>query len=375
MEQTRNVAMAALSAAALALGACGNRPPTLDELLDDDNCRRTVLMGNAALEVGALESDSARAQAAEARAFDWQLPPESLEVTRLNAWCAAVGPAVVGDFGDSVRVTPVVDTLWVVSWNVHVGGSDLDGFMQDFRAGRLTGGSRPEHFVLLVQEAHREGDLLPQLEPGEPGGSPVQELPPGGERVDIIAAAERFGLRVLYVPSMRNGETEDRGNAILSTLPLESPVAISLPVARQRRVAVAAYLGARTRDGRDWRIQVASVHLESSPSGWRSDEEQRLEQAEALIELLPPSEAAIAGGDFNTKTRGRSEALVFPMRRAYPQTPRFPTGPTYRKAFGLYREYLDYIFFRLPEDTDAWYDRVSRVYASDHFPLVGRVTW
>jgi endonuclease/exonuclease/phosphatase family metal-dependent hydrolase len=140
-------------------------------------------------------------------------------------------------------------------------------------------------------------------------------------------------------------------------------------------VAVAAYLGARTRDGRGWRIQVASVHLESSPSGWRSDEEQRLEQAEALIDMLPPSEAAIAAGDFNTKTRGRMEALVFPMRRAYPQTPPFPAGPTYRKAFGLYREYLDYIFFRLPEASEAWYGRVPREYASDHFPLVGRVTW
>ena len=142
---------------------------------------------------------------------------------------------------------------------------------------------------------------------------------------------------------MRNGEEEDRGNAILSTLPLESPVAVELPVARQRRVAVAAQLSGRTRAGRPWRLQVASVHLESSPLGWSSDEGQRLEQAKALLELLPGAESAVAAGDFNTKTRGTAEALIRPMLRAYPDTPSFPPGPTYRRAYGLYREYLDYI--------------------------------
>lgn len=376
-ENGRGIRVAALGMIGLltvALSACGGKPPWLDELVDDDNCRQTVLVGAPAEAVRALEDDSLRRAAAEERSADWRLPPESAEVAQLNAWCAAVGPAVVGGWGDTASL-PVVDTLWLVSWNVHVGGSDLWGLVEDLRAGRLTGGRPVQDFVLLLQEAHREGELVPGIEPDEPGGSPITGAPPGGERQDIITAAERLGLWVVYVPSMRNGETEDRGNAILSTLRLRRPVSAELPVARQRRVAVAADVAGRTRDGREWRLQVSTVHLESSPSGWKSDEEQRLEQTEALLALLPEADAAVAAGDFNTKTRGRDEALVPIMRRAYPQTPRFPQGPTYQKVFGIYREYLDYMFFRLPDGARASYDRVSSTYSSDHFPLVGRVAW
>jgi hypothetical protein len=43
---------------------------------------------------------------------------------------------------------------------------------------------------------------------------------------------------------MRNGGVdEDRGNAILATLPLRDVAAIELPLVRERRVAVAASAG------------------------------------------------------------------------------------------------------------------------------------
>ena len=62
---------------------------------------------------------------------------------------------------------------------------------------------------------------------------------------------------MLYAPSMRNGESagggEDRGNAIVSTLPLADPTVIELPLERQRRVVVAASIAcgiaARARGG------------------------------------------------------------------------------------------------------------------------------
>lgn len=385
----------------LPLTACQGRV-VLEELDDGLDCRRTVLVGHPAAAADTLASDSARQALVRGRSVDWALPAESLDVVQLNAWCAGVGPAVVGGWGsgglgqgqdfdfdiesdldpdsvdggglDSAGVA-IADTLWLVSWNVHVGGGDLRGLVEDLREGRLTEGRRVEHFVLLLQEAYRGGDLIPAYDAEMPGGSGVTGGPPEGPREDILELAERLELWLMYAPSMRNGEDEDRGNAILSTLPLHRPVAIELPVARQRRVAVVAEVMARTRGGRDWRLQVANVHLESHPSGWASDEGQRLEQAEALLSLLPESASAVAAGDFNTQTRGQDEALVRPMLRAYPDTPRFPTGPTYEKAFGLYRQYLDYIFFRLPDNTPARYDRVPQPYASDHYPLVGWIAW
>ncbi|NIP82602.1 MAG: hypothetical protein GWM90_26635, partial [Gemmatimonadetes bacterium] len=74
-----------------------------------------------------------------------------------------------------------------------------------------------------LQETHRRSDRIPGYDPGLPGGSAVTGGPPDGEREGVVEAAERLGLAVVYVPGMRNGEHEDRGNAILSTLPLDDP--------------------------------------------------------------------------------------------------------------------------------------------------------
>lgn len=381
--------------------ACGGRTPIL-ETLEDDDCQRTAIVGQPAAAAADLDSDSLRQVVAESLAVDWRLPAESVEVVQLNAWCAAVGPAVVGGWGEGEvdlgidpegsgqpdpvtaddtgsgevpePVRPVADTLWLVSWNVRVDGGDLRGLVSDFREGRLTSGHRPEHFVLLLQEVYRGGDLVPAYDPSRPGASGIR-LAPEEVRADIVALAEELDLWLFYAPSMRNGEDEDRGNAILSTLPLDNPAAMALPVARQRRVAVSADVSGRTRDGGDWQLQVTSVHLESQPSGWTSDEAQRLAQARALVSMLPDAEVAIAAGDFNTKTRSQDEALVGTMLRAYPDTPPFPSGPTYRRAYGFYREYLDYIFYRTPGPASGRYDRGKSMYGSDHYPLVGWVAW
>ncbi|NIP79920.1 MAG: hypothetical protein GWM90_12135, partial [Gemmatimonadetes bacterium] len=226
---------------------------------------------------------------------DWRLPAETLEVRRLNAWCAAVGPAVLGGWAEPTAGEAEVDTLRVVSWNAHAGGGHLRELVEDLRAGRLTGGGPVEHFVLLIQEAYREGEAVPGYDPGLPGGSAVDAAPVGRDREDIVRDAEALGLSLFYAPSMRSGTGEDRGNAILATLPLTDPVAIELPVARQRRVAVGATVSARTADGRPWQVQVASVHLENDAAGWVRDEEARRDQGEALLAALPEARAAIAG--------------------------------------------------------------------------------
>ncbi|NOT26456.1 MAG: hypothetical protein HOP16_10185 [Acidobacteria bacterium] len=93
--------------------------------------------------------------------------------------------------------------------------------------------------------------------------------PPTGARQDIVETARTRGLSVFYLPSMRNGSEEgaageDRGNAILSTLPLTELAGIELPFERQRRVAAAATVTRRDAAGAPWRLRVVSVHLNAT---------------------------------------------------------------------------------------------------------------
>ncbi|HUE77929.1 MAG TPA: endonuclease/exonuclease/phosphatase family protein [Longimicrobiales bacterium] len=388
------VTAAVATASLLALVACGEAP-LLEELSPEQTCRRTLFAGPVGVPVelpeAAEAAEAARADAAadaeSATSFvvtdrteaEWQAPRDGAERHQLNAWCAAVGPAVFGGWADPPPTR--VDSIAIVSWNVHVGGGDLRGLVRDLREGVFTSGVPVEHFVLLLQEAYREDDSVPAFNPGLPLGSGVSLAPPMGERRDIVADAEDLGLSLFYAPSMRNGEgrgtaPEDRGNAILATLPLADPVAVELPLARQRRVVVSAAvpMGPVGPDGADpVRLQVSSVHLENDASGLTRDEVARLRQAEALIEGLPEAELAVAAGDINTWTRGRDEAAVRVLLEAFPDTPPFPEGHTYQRGFGFVRRYLDYVFYRLPDGGRARTIRIPDPYASDHFPLLGRI--
>lgn len=388
-------AVAALALTA-SLAACGE-VPLLDELSPDRTCRRTLVVGPLGVPLEVADAAEAAADSARTASEDtvtadgepddgpaieeetvpeveWKGPRSESHLHQLNAWCAAVGPAVFGGWAEIP--TEPVDSVAVVAWNLHVGGGDLRRLVDDVRNGVLTGGGRVEHFVLLLQEAFREDDTVPPFEPGLPEGGGVFSSPPSGERRDIVAQAEALGLSVFYAPSMRNGEgrgddtPEDRGNAILSTLPLDDPLAIELPVARQRRVAVAA----RIRAGPDpeRRFLAVSVHLENDAAGFARDEQARLDQTRALLEGLPDDGIAVAGGDFNTWARGPAEALVAAMLREFPDTPPFPPGHTYVRAYGLVRRQLDYLFFRFPRELgEPVILRVPDPYASDHFPMVG----
>jgi endonuclease/exonuclease/phosphatase family metal-dependent hydrolase len=91
----------------------------------------------------------------------------------------------------------------------------------------------------------------------------------------------------------RNGMPEDRGNAILSTLPLSDPAAIELPFTAQRRVAVSALAG----DG-PASLRVVSVHLDTS--GGQGGQAAALLDALAALDLKGP---LLIGGDFNSAMR------------------------------------------------------------------------
>src|SRR5215213_6661607 len=75
---------------------------------------------------------------------------------------------------------------------------------------------------------------------------------------DVVETARALRLNIRYAPSMRNGTLQsDRGNAILSTLPVSDAHAIEFPLVLQRRVAVSTALWL----GRD-RARAVSAHLD-----------------------------------------------------------------------------------------------------------------
>jgi endonuclease/exonuclease/phosphatase family metal-dependent hydrolase len=174
-----------------------------------------------------------------------------------------------------------------------------------------------------------------------------------------------------YVPSMRNGRGapyEDRGNAILSTLPLSDLTAIELPIDRQRRVAISATVQGVDGRGRSWRLRLVTVHLDAlvgakrlwiCGTGWRGD------QARAVTGQLEESEPAVVGADLNTWLGGRWESAYRRFARVRPGPPSASTGPP-RDAHGR----LDYVFFRLPPGWTKESRRLDRRFGSDHRPIV-----
>ena len=291
----------------------------------------------------------------------------------LDRWCRGVGPVVYQSLpahgpDDSAPVNANGLTA-VVSWNVNVGAGDLSAFVADLKAGEWSDGQRVEHFVLLLQEALRTGDTVPPRRASQAGARRLLR-PPG---VDIVRFAREFGLSLLYVPSMRNGldasaPAEDRGNAILSTLPLLAPAALELPFARQRRVAALAVLGGVRNEEP---LGVASVHLDPFVGANRlwvfGAAGARGRQARAIADVLQPLGSVVVGGDFNTWL-GTSEPALREMTRVSGQAAH-ARQPTYGSG-----AVLDYLFFRTPASWRATYERAADTYGSDHYPLVGWIT-
>jgi endonuclease/exonuclease/phosphatase family metal-dependent hydrolase len=292
----------------------------------------------------------------------------------LDAWCRGVGPVVYQSQPANGPDEPVpvraTDAIAVVSWNVNVGAGNLSAFVADLRAGKWSDGNQPEHFVLLLQEVLRTGETVPPRDPSQAGARRLLRRPP---RVDIVGFAREFGLSLLYVPSMRNGldasaPSEDRGNAILSTLPLLVPGALELPFVRQRRVAAFAMLdGPGDRDS----LGVASVHLDPFVGANRlwvfGAARARGRQARAIAAALRPQAPFVVGGDFNTWL-GADEPALREMTQFSGQAAQARQG-TYKSG-----AVLDYLFFRTSVSEHPPYERADDLYGSDHYPLVGWIS-
>jgi endonuclease/exonuclease/phosphatase family metal-dependent hydrolase len=283
----------------------------------------------------------------------WYLPEAEGGQDRLNDWCRTVGPPVLSpeptaNFGDLASG----DTLTVVSWNIDVGGGDVPAVLEtelglacDGRSSRLAPGA--DHFVLLVQEAFRRSNDIPETPPGATIPRAVAEGERPGERLDAVEVATRCGLSLVYVAAARNGrepndgKREDKGVAILSTLPLENVFFIELPYEAARRVAASA-----------------TVRDESG----RSD---ALDQAEAAGDPI----STLLAGDFNTWSD--RETTLLRLRERFPDSP----PPLEEGTHGAFP--TDHILFRggsggvaLLENS---YARLSESYYSDHHPIQVRV--
>ncbi len=346
-----------------------------------------VLPGCSALEAApprartcALEPSLVTAAAGPVR-WDDAAPPR--DAPALARWCAAVGAPVLLP-GPAAAHPDVSDRLVVVSWNVHVGGGDIRRLVEDLRAGRLTGGQPVGAFVLLLQEAYRSGSDLPAVVAGEGVPRRIAPTPPEGERRDVVATARELGLSLLYVPSMRNGRSaadgqtaEDRGNAILSSLPLADAVAVELPFESQRRVPVAATVAGRTQAGFAWRLRVVSAHLDTR-GAWTRPVAMlggaRLEQARALAAALSQENPIVLGADLNTWSAARLERAVPFLRAQFPSSPPEVPGGTYPLPLGLMRP-LDHLFLRVPDGWTATVRRGPSRYGSDHYPLVAQLVF
>ena len=317
--------------------------------------------------------------------IDWRLPADLDDHAPLLARCRAVGPAVIDatpatdlgplDLGPLRPSDPGTlgpsDVLTIATWNTHVGGGDVRAFVTALRNGALTSGEPVGHFVVFLQEVFRRGRGIPSVLPaGAVAAKRLTASPPSGAREDVVSAASALGLALYYVPSTRNGaeDLEDRGNAILSTLPLSGFTAIELPFERLRRVAIAATIDT----GRGSGLRVASAHLDvlGGPSRlWIFASGLRDRQARALVAALDDGQPIVVGADLNTWADATSERAVATLHAAWPEAELHRLRSTFR--FGLR---LDYFFFRLGDGWRGEWRAAESSFGSDHRPLVSRLS-
>lgn len=293
---------------------------------------------------------------------------------RLEAWRANVGGPVALDLAPADRPTAVTD-LVVVSWNLWIGRGRLGDVLARIRDGT------DAPIVVLAQEAYRSDATVPARAAARAARRAAGGFPPlARPRADIVEVAGSLGLNLRYVPSMRNGAgRSDRGNAILSDLPLAHAWAFELPLVLQRRVPLAATLPLASGP-----VHVVSAHLDprGSPGASWLGVQGRATQTVHLLDQLG-GDVVLLGADLNLG-RGRRERSWRLLHEA-----RFTAGvpaavPGWRHTFhGLPRLILDYILVRdrVSRVADARVERLDEhpldrgpdVFGSDHHPLVARV--
>jgi endonuclease/exonuclease/phosphatase family metal-dependent hydrolase len=325
----------------------------------------------------------------------WVRPEDGGEQVKLAGWCDVVGSPVLvpgPDEPDAPSTVPEAGAshVTVATWNIWVGGGDLDLFLSEelgwsCAAGAPSHGPGGSHqpFVVLIQEAFRRGGDIPTVERGSPVSWPIHPDLPGHRGPDIGAVAAECGLYLAYFPSSRNGfdehdgQGEDKGNAILSSLPLRDIAAVELPFEAGRKVGVAAWMDVPVGPGRTEPLGVATVHLDVAATLVRTlvtGNQTRVRQLRGFLEALDGvgfSEGPLAvGGDFNTWAAKDGSLKV--MSEEFPESP----GVTPEGTRGPFPP--DHVFFRGDDgpfelDPDS-YEVIRTLYGSDHNPRLLRLT-
>jgi endonuclease/exonuclease/phosphatase family metal-dependent hydrolase len=285
----------------------------------------------------------------------WLLPDDPSHQAKLDATCRGVGPVVVTGpavpEGHRLREERDADRpaeLIVVSWNTYLGRGDLSGFVSKLTRGAFTDGRPVDSFALLLQEVYRS---------------------------QILAFARERDLHAVYAPSRRRaGEADDRGAAILSTLPVSDLLLVELPFEKQRRIALGATIVEGGGSEAPRQIRLVNVHFDTNVGLLRGGPSAaRRRQARALIEALGqwPS-PLVVGGDFNTWW-GDDEPAIKELRRAFPDTEPLRTRETWHGPLGT-RNKLDYVFAK-GLSRPATVRRLVRRFGSDHWPLLAVVPY
>jgi endonuclease/exonuclease/phosphatase family metal-dependent hydrolase len=279
-----------------------------------------------------------------------------------------VGPPIVFVPDNAPQSASPKGRLIVVNWNVHVGHGDVSGLVDNISSIEKASGFGTPQFVLLLEETFRQGDDIPSAA----GIKVPRRIAPPDSKLDIEDVARKLGWWLYYAPSMRNGNglganSEDRGNAILSSLPIEAVEAVELPFALQRRVALIATIVDTQKQPR---LRVAVTHFDTRASllrGWIfGGSAVRNNQAKGFVSALRKFHTdglpLIVGGDLNTYLG--TKKVVDTISVIAPQT---DCGNEPTHTWGAR---LDHMFARVPAD---WPDRCVRgksTFGSDHYPLI-----
>ena len=297
----------------------------------------------------------------------------------LTGWRANVGDHVALDL--AAPGAAAGRTLIVLCWNAWIGRGDITRVIRRIRDGAYDAEGIPGDapFVALIQEAYRSGDSIPERSNGLMARDFSRR---GGHEHEIVAVARQLALNLRYAPSMRNGlARSDRGNAILSSLPLADAVATELPFSMQRRVAVSASVAVGEAN-----VRLHSAHLDPRGRGARDllGFAGRLRQAHELIRMVHADVASahLIGADLNL-ARQRAEPAFRALRDAgfvtgVPERP-LAWAHTYHR---LPRLMLDWILLAAPSGIDRFEvrrldedprDAGPYVFGSDHHPLLARI--
>ena len=303
----------------------------------------------------ALECRDVQAAEADrpATSVIWLLPDDPSHRAKLDAVCRGVGPVAVTAPAISAgtpRSTPPDDSrlreLVLVSWNTYLGRGRLPELVSQLTRGAFTSGQRVDAFVLLLQEVYRS---------------------------QILTFASARKLHAVFAPTRRrDGEAQDRGAAILSTLPITDLLMVELPFEKQRRIAIGATVVDGVASETLRHLRVVNAHFDTNVGLLRGGPSAaRRRQARGLIDALRQWPAPLViGGDLNTWW-GDDEPAVKEMRRAFPEAVPLRARETWRGPLGTGNK-LDYVFAKgMPRAVTV--KRLADRFGSDHWPLLAVV--